>query len=1057
MGKITKDQIEDIISLAPLQEGMLFYYLNNKESNLYFNQLSIELSGNLDLHLFKKSWQYVIDSNEMLRTVFRWEKISKPVQLILRKKEIQFKFHDISSIKDNEKDNLLNEIKGKDKIAGFDLTNVPFRLILVKYKEDKHFLIISNHHIIYDGWSNGIILKEFFENYERLIYTNEPVIKNKNKFKEYLKYINNGDISYKKYWNDYLKNLENKFILPFYSGNESNDNLGLRNSHKVILSAGKVKKLKERSEKGGITLANIIYSSWGLLLKKYSALTDIIFGTTVSGRNIKLKGINEIVGLFINTVPLRLNFENIQTINDLLIYTTQNLREREDFENTPLIRIIESNSNISSNELFESIIVIENYPIDKQISDKTNHLQAESFIIDESTNYKLTVSVMVGEVIEINFSYSQTLMNSLVIENLGNHLLKIINLCIENPQIKLDEIDILSESEKKQILYEFNQTKQDYSRNKTISQLFEEQVAKTPNAIAIHCENERISYKELSIKSEQLAKYLMNIGCNNTLIGIIAERSIKMIIGVLGILKSGNAYLPLDANHPKGRNSKILKISETRVVLTDLDYMQIDDVNIINLCDEQIYIDDNSIILPEGKSKDLVYVIYTSGSTGDPKGVMVEQGNVINFVHGMKDIVCLKASESILSLTTISFDIFGLELFVPLLSGASMFLVYDNSLTDMNKLLSFIENYNITVLQLTPSRLNLMLSESLSLKIFKLIKTLLIGGEELSSILHEKICQVAQNKVYNMYGPTETTIWSTYKDISNNSDLNIGKPIINTQVYILGSGLDLLPIGIVGELYISGDGVARGYYNNERLTKSKFIDNPFIKGERLYRTGDLARWLPDGNIEFLGRLDDQVKIKGFRIELGEIENCLLKHDSVKDVAVIAREDEKGDCFLCAYIIPARKEQNLFKSLKMYLSVNLPNYMIPSYFVELEKMPLTPNGKVNKRALSTDIKIEKDYVAPSNKIEQELIKVWSDILNIDQKDISVNSSFFELGGHSLKVTNLVSRIEKDFGIRLSVSDFFNYTTIKDISELMEVNKWLINDQNISNSGMKKIRI
>jgi amino acid adenylation domain-containing protein len=653
--------------------------------------------------------------------------------------------------------------------------------------------------------------------------------------------------------------------------------------------------------------------------------------------------------------------------------------------------------------------------------DNQNHISGIS-------KFDLTLTAAnYGDQLMLSFEYCTQLFKAETIDRFIVYFKKIVSQIARNSELTISEIEIIGEAEKQQLLYDFNNTKADYPKGKTIHQLFEEQVERTPENVAVYCTGEEISYRDLSIKSNQLANYILSNVSDEKLIAIMSSRSIDMIVGILGVLKSGHAYLPLDVKQPLDRNKKILQESQTEVIIVDSNDFSFEGIKSVDLRTENIYKANTTSIANATKSSDLAYVIYTSGSTGVPKGVMISHENIVNFVTGMSSIFPEDEKGSVLSMTTISFDIFGLELYVPLFKGMSMILAKDRESTDIKSLASIISNEQVSVLQLTPSRLSLILSDVNSKNIFEHIKVVLVGGEELPKNLLAALRDVYKGKIYNMYGPTETTIWSTFKDVSGDLALNIGKPISNTQIYILDKSDKIQPIGVVGELCISGAGLARGYFKDSGLTAEKFIPHPFKEGERLYRTGDLARWLPDGNIEFLGRIDHQVKVRGFRIELGEIESALLRQENITESIVIAIE-ENGDKQLCAYVVC--KSDFIEEDVKANLAELLPTYMIPSYFVKLDSFPLTSNGKINRKALkSPKIKAGDVYIAPSNEIEEKLVEIWSEVLHISKNEISVNTNFFNIGGHSLKASLLVNKIFKQLKVELPLNKIFEYTDIR----------------------------
>lgn len=614
---------------------------------------------------------------------------------------------------------------------------------------------------------------------------------------------------------------------------------------------------------------------------------------------------------------------------------------------------------------------------------------------------------------------------------------------IKNSNEDLNGNYILSEAEMNKILNDFNNTKSLYPMNKTIHELFEEQVDKTPDAIAVVCKNKKITYRQLNNKANQLARVLRDKGVTtNEIVAIVVDRSIEMIVCIMAVLKAGGAYLPIDPKYPKVRIEYMLKDSNSKLVLTQnslINMLAALNIDVINVENNSIYKEIDSNLININKPNDLIYVIYTSGSTGKPKGVMIEHKQVNNFIHGITNAAALKKYKSVLCITTISFDIFGLETLVPLSQGLKIVVTSEDEMIDGKKLGNLIKRNDIEVMQSTPSRIKILLERDEFKDAIKGLKAVLIGGEEFPINLLQILGTYNNLKIFNVYGPTETTIWSCIKLINKTAKITIGKPINNTYIYILDKEKHILPVGVPGEIYISGDGLARGYLNRPDLTDEKFIDNPFIANSKMFKTGDIAKWNSNGDIKFLGRIDNQVKIRGHRIELGEIENKLIKHEYINEVVVLAKKEEDENKYLCAYIV-AEKEIKP-KEIRKYLSNDLPNYMIPSYIIQLKALPLTPNGKIDKKALG-EMKIEvskiTEYVAPENDLQKKLVEIWEETLNI--KKIGISNNFFDLGGHSLKAMMLVARIHKELDVSISVNEVFNFPTINEMSRyMMSLNK------------------
>ncbi len=1046
---LNKLDIQDILMLTPLQEGMLFHYLHEPNSEHYFEQLSLEISGEIDLELFKKAWNAVIKANGVLRTVFRWEKLEKPTQIILKEHTCPIIYYDLSAEAPPHPNTLLQKLKENDRHEPFDLQQVPFRIMLCKVTASNYHIIISNHHILYDGWSNGIILKEFFKAYHQLNQGKEPIIPVKPSFKEFIKWIQNLDRQkQEQFWQDYLAGADTQTELPVKTRKTTEIK---RVEEYTLLFQNEIKNnIATFVKNNRVTLASLFYTTWGLLLQKYCNSEDVFFGTTVSGRPAQIKGIEDIVGLFINTIPLRIQTPPDEKIRDIVYRIDHALQAREEFENTPLLDIKNYSSLNSGESLFDTIVAIENYPLDSRLIPQNSPLTIHSYTMTEMTHYDLTVGIMLFNEIEVKFSYNPELFEKETIIKLAAHFKTIIQHTIEHPEWELSQLEIISVDEKNRILYDFNNTAAEYPRNKSIHHLFEEQSRRTPDHIAligaasvVRASSHRshsltqcqLTYAELNNKSTRLSHYLIHHGVlPNNIIAIMLERSIEMVIGILGILKSRAAYLPIDPDYPEERKQFMLADSAAKTLLS-----------------KDIIHDAISVSHPTHHPPsiydpmNLAYVIYTSGSTGKPKGVIVEHRAVVNLLFFLQTHYPLGGTDTYLLKTSYIFDVSVTELFGAFIDGGKLAVLETQGEKDPQIICDWIELYFVTHINFVPSMFNAFTIHLDSRIIPQLssLKYIFLAGEALSPQYVKKFRTVNTTiRIENIYGPTESTVYASKYSLTHwnqSGSIPIGKPIENLCLYIIDKYCHLQPINIAGELCIAGLGLARGYLNRPELTHDKFFSpstsfTSSILTHKLYKTGDLARWFTDGNIEFLGRIDQQVKIRGFRIELGEIENQLLKHSKISQAILLAKEDTNQDKYLVAYFVADGTLSDTL--LRDYLLKDLPEYMIPSYFIQLEKIPLTPSGKVNPHALpQPKAKMAAIYVAPRNEIEKNLAEIWNAILNRDplQNPIGINDNFFHIGGHSLKATSLVSRIHKIFNVKIPLSEIFKRPTISQIAD------------------------
>ncbi|NOQ26415.1 MAG: amino acid adenylation domain-containing protein, partial [Bacteroidales bacterium] len=663
------------------------------------------------------------------------------------------------------------------------------------------------------------------------------------------------------------------------------------------------------------------------------------------------------------------------------------------------------------------------------------------------SKFDLTLSAVdYGEQIMLSFEYCTKLFKAETIERFINYFREIIRQLPERIDEKLSTLDLLSTEEKNLLLHEFNNTRSDYPKEKSICQLLEEQAGITPDNIAVVKDDISLSYIELNIKVNQLSNGLLAKGFNlGNKIGVFIDRSIESIITILGVLKSGCVYLPIEKDSPQERLNYIINDSDLDCILdpTSVKNNKLE-FNISIFSYQEMLSNNDNKLLRNIDNESPAYIIYTSGTTGNPKGVLVGHQSLTNLITSQIFYYQLNTTDRVLQFSTLTFDASLEQIGISLLSGSQLVLIEKEKLLDIDEFYNYIQKNNITHLDVVPAFLTELKPEEC-----ESLKRLVVGGEVCGKVLAEK--WRTKLPFYNAYGPTETTVTSIELKIENDSKeldkISIGKPLANTEIYILDKFNNLQLTGVSGELCISGDGLSFGYINNPELTNKKFIDHPFKKGKRLYRTGDLAHWLPDGNIEFLGRIDHQVKIRGFRIELGEIENALHKHQNIKDSVVIDIE-ENGEKYLCAYLVI--KEAYNEEEIRSYLSASLPDYMIPSYFVELEKIPLNSNGKVNRKALPLpEVKAGDSYVAPSNETEEKLVEIWSEVLNIEKEEISVTANFFAIGGHSLKAATCINKLMNKFDINIPLLEIFKNPTILQLAEIIYINtsKKRINDDQL----------
>ncbi|MFF2175863.1 amino acid adenylation domain-containing protein, partial [Lysinibacillus sp. NPDC058147] len=856
------------------------------------------------------------------------------------------------------------------------------------------------------------------------------------------------------YWENYLAGYDQQSSLPKSIVSKESNVPYNRVEEMIVLDRGMTDRLRQLAESNQVTLNIVIQSIWGILLQRYNNTDDVVFGAVVSGRPPEIKGIEEMVGLFINTIPVRIKGSGNKTFQELLHDVQQGAMDSKRYDDYPLSDI-QSKSELGSN-LLDHVMVFENYPIQSEVGEGL--LGASELIINkvdvfEHTNYDFDMRVIPGEQLLIKLNYNPTIYDQETIDRVEEHLKQVINTVIDRPHIIIKEIDILTAQESEKILYEFNNSFVEVENGDTIHHLFEEQVKQTPNHVALVSKHGVMTYDELNRKANQLANTLRMKGVSNeNTVALFTDRSIEVVVGILAILKAGGAYVPIDPDYPGERIKFMLEDSNPKVILSINKYH--DQINslldsnkytntnpdLIILDDQQSYTGSELDTNQDIKSNQLAYLIYTSGTTGQPKGVMVEHHGLCNLKKVFLYDLQIDKDDRILQFSSLSFDASAYEILMAFFCGASLYIPEKSDILDNHKFEQFMNSNKITVATLPPTYVNHLNPEK-----FLHLRKLLTAG---SSTTHDTILRWKDKvEYYNAYGPTEdsicSSIWKCPKDFTNESIVSIGFPIRNHKIYILDNHHHSVPVGVVGELCVSGVGLTRGYLNRRDLTKEKYVDHPYEKGERIYKTGDLARWLPEGSIEYLGRIDDQVKIRGYRIELGEIETTLLRLKQLDEVVVMARKDSQNNSIICAYYV-TNDETLDSQGLRAYLNQFLPDYMVPSYFIKMDRLPLSLNGKVDRKKLSSPIEVmnaRTEIVEPRTKIEFDLVQVWKTALDIEQ--IGINDDFFELGGTSIKAMQVMSILSIDYDLR--INDLFEHRTIANLAKFIEVTSDSLKDK------------
>lgn len=1055
-----KAEIERIYSLTPMQEGMLFHSLMENDSETYFEQVSFEINGALDTEAFEKSFNILIDRHEVFRAIFIYKKMKNPKQVIIKKRTASINFEDISSTAGDLKTDIIKEFLNKDRLKGFDLSkDMPARISVLRIESGLFKVVFSFHHIIMDGWSLGIVFRELFQIYNSLVGNVPANLSSVKSFGEYIKWLEKQDVEEAAvYWTDYLTDYEEQAVVPKYRKQDSADKYK-KEEYVFSYDESLTKSLTNIANSNKSTLNNVFLAIWGILLQRYNNSTDVVFGSVVSGRTPEISEIESMVGLFINTSPVRVKCSDTCSFSELVLYIRDNWLNSGKYDYYPLSNI-QSKTNLKE-KIINHIVAFENYPLEENTRGFLEGRDSFGITIGnleifEKTNYDLNVIVFPGDSLTVRLVYNSQVYSIDIIERIGGHLKQLAAQVVSNPEREICTIDILTEHERNKLLFDFNNTMSFYPKDKTIQALFEEQVSKAQDKIAVVFGESKLTYCQLNKKSNQLARMLREKGVGpDTVVGIMLERSLEMIIIILGILKAGGAYLPIDTGYPSERvfsiisdsgsqllitnNGLFIKIEGTLSKLPNLEIFFADEIR----SQLSYYIDSN--LQNINNSANLAYVMYTSGSTGKPKGNLTSHFNITRIV---KDTNYLEVSENdvFLQLSNYAFDGSAFDIFCALLNGGKLVLVDKSTVLNMSELSRLINNQEISVFFVTTALFNTLVD--INIECFKNIRKVLFGGERVSLTHVKKAFDfMGAGKILHMYGPTESTVFTTYYSVNQITDklgtIPIGKPLSNTLVYILDSNNNLQPIGVPGELCVSGDGLVNGYMNRQELTLEKFISNPFKTGMKLYKTGDLARWLGDGNIEFIDRIDSQVKLRGFRIELGEIEYNILECGFIREVAVILKNVSNVTKYLYAYYVSDEEVSDTF--LREFLAKKMPDYMIPSCFIKIDTMPLNSNGKIDKKKLIeiiTDIDMKEEFTLPTNETEEKLKKIWKDVLGIE--NIEINDDFFNIGGNSLSVMRVLSAAVT-YNWNISIQDFYEFKTIRALSNKIN-NKLCISTEN-----------
>lgn len=1032
------NNVKNIFTLSPMQENMLFSSFEGGAEQIYFRQLSYRINGDFEPTIAQEAFKVLFHRHDSLRTVFSRKKEDKLLQVVLKQWEPEFYFEDIRNrgcLRVREA--FMNFYKNQDQNRGFDVTKDSLMRVAVLQLEDESFEFIwSYHHAIIDAWSVSILFQEYETIYAQIKSGKNVLLSDTTQYEAYIQWLQKQNtLEASSFWGNYLNTFETPASLPKLKLLATQDK-----SFKKIrfsIDAQKTEKLKNLAIRCKVTFGVLMQTIWGVIVSKYNNTRDIVFGLVVSGRPAQLAGVEEIVGLFINTVPVRVAYDSNMPFSTLLQKVHYEAIEREVFEYYSLTEI-QATHQLKQN-LFDHIVAFENAPAAQQADN------ADTFSVSASghyaiTNYDFNINIIPQKETIISLDFNENAYEHKLIENIAHHFQGIINQVIDQEFTLVDSLVLLSEDEK-QLLSSFNKTEIFYSYKQTILEHFNSSVNCFPEHIAVIEDEKMLSYEELENRSNQLANFLLTNGVKHgDFVASMVERSLQSVINLLGILKIGAVYVPIDQDMPKGRAEFIIQDSAVKAFIFDKNRgVNCSNAKIISLSADKQAIALSAITRPKVviHGTDLAYVIYTSGSTGNPKGVLIKHESIVNQVLFHNEYLSLNNEDTILQFASHGFDASIIEILMSLFVGGSLVIVDSQTKFNIPVLYDYIEKNNVTTAIFPPA----FLQAFDGLK-FSSLKRIISTGEAASLEVSVRLAETID--IFNGYGPTESCIGASFYKVDTEKTkfyqlygaIPIGKPFANAQIFVLSDTNQQMPIGHIGEICVSGIGLSVGYLNQSQLTEQKFIPNPFSKNTNdkfLYRTGDLGRWNFEGNLEYIGRADEQVQIRGIRVELSEIEAVINKIEAVTQVCVnVVKADSSVQ--LVAYVVADDKNFNL-QSIRDFGSMFLPTYMLPTHLVVMQQLPLTLNGKIDKKKLPIPVEISSGHdEMPCTDTEKTLSKIWTEVIN--KTDVSRSDNFFDLGGHSLKATRLISKIYKEMGVKLKLNDVFVYPTLSQMSTFIE---------------------
>ena len=1028
--------IEDVYPLTPMQQGMVFHTLLAPESGVYYEQGSFLVEGPLDAGAFERAWARVVERHAILRTSIASDGLAEPLQVVHRRVELPFALLDWTGLGAEEQEDQLARRLADERSAGFDLDSAPLmRVTLVRLGADRHQFVWSFHHVLLDGWSVANLLRELLSFYDAFTCGEDLELPSPPPYRGYIAWLAAQDLEVaERYWRDALEGfaeptplgVDHKALGAVLAGE-------VPGTSTTVLDAEETVALIAFARDQRVTLNTVVQGAWALVLSRYSGNDDVVFGATVSGRAAPVAGIESMIGLFINTLPVRVRVDREARATEWLAALQHRQAELRQFEHTPLVSI-QSWSNVPRGvPLFESIVVFENYPVGEAPDGESGPLSISGAAV-EQTNYALTLAVVPGDELTLTASYDTRRFDVDPIARMLGHLRAVLLALTEDGDRRVADVPMLSPDERTRLLVEWNPAPDLTPPSRLVHELFAERAAAMPDAAALVFRDAQLTYDELDRRANRLANHLHLLGVRpESRVAVYLERGLEPVVAVLAILKAGGAYVPLDPTYPPARIGFMLADSSAAAVITEsglahrlaraseaLVRVEVDrEADAISTCAETAPV----VALDPAN---LAYVIYTSGSTGTPKGVMVTHAGVPNMVAAFAQVTGAATTDRALQYSSLGFDASTLDILTTLGTGGTLHLAAADELLG-RPLLDVLAEQRITAVTLPPSVLAVLPDDDLPD-----LRRIQVGGEACPA---DVVARWSEGRVmFDLYGPTEATVWATWaRAVDDGNPPPIGRPIPNAVAHVLDGRLDPVPMGVAGELYLGGIGLARGYLDRPALTAARFVPDPFgPPGSRLYRTGDVVRRRADGQLEFVGRTDDQVKIRGFRVELGEIEAVLSAHPAIQAAAVAVQSDHNGQPRLAAHVV-AHEVDAPAADIRAFCREKLPDHMVPAAFVYADELPLTAHGKVDRATLRNArgaAVAARDYVPPRTPIEETIAAVWRDVLDIGQ--VGVHDDFFELGGHSLLATLAASRLSAALDADIPLAVLFEHSVLADLA-------------------------